>query len=808
MTISRVVRWTAIVATAVVSAACSNGEARKVSYLERGEKYFAEQNYDKARIEARNALQIDPNYVEARYLAGRVAEKKAEIREAAGNYQAALDADPKFNPARAALARLYLFGGLADKSLELVEAGLKDDPRSAALLTVRGAVQAQRGLVPAALEDAETADKIAPNDEFTISLLASLYKQSARLDKAIEVINRGLEHSPKNVELRVVLADLEASRHNFAAVEQQLKQVVTLEPKSFSHHARLARFYLSRKDLPKAEATWRDAIAATAADEKNDSKAGSVAPKLALLDLIWSQRGEEAGQRELQTMIGKAPDDAELQLAIGGYLERQGKAEQAEKLYQQVAKAANKDAQGLSARTRLAQLYLKRSDVTRAQALIDEVLEDNPRDNDALILRASLAMQKGDTSTAITDLRAVLRDQPNSTPVLRALAQAHLQNNEVALAEETLRSALQSNPSEMPTRKALAQLLLQAGKADQARLILEPVGNLPGGGDDLEILDAQFKAQLATKDYAAATQTAEKAQQLRPNAAIGWYYAGLVAEAQRNADLARQNYEKALELQPQAGEPLTALVRMDVLAKDTKRALARLAKAIEISPKNGVAHNLRGELLIADRQPEAAIASFEKAIEYAPEWWMPYRGLALAQMSQKKNDAAIAAFQRGIERTHAGALFVDLATLHERAGQPNESIKVYEQWVAREPKLALASRNLAMLLLNYRDDSASLQRATQLSETLASSNEPAMLETRGWARYKNGDFQGAVTLLREAAASSKESATVRYHLGMAQLRAGDKAGARESLQAALDHGKPFFGIDEARSTLDQLKQSG
>lgn len=799
MKISRLIEWTAIVAMTVVSAACSNGEARKVSYLERGEKYFAEQNYDKARIEARNALQIDPNYVEARYLVGRVAEKKAEIQEAAGNYQAVLDADPKFTPARAALARLYLFAGLADKSLELIEAGLRDDPQNAPLLTARGAVQAQKGHVVAALEDAEAAAKIAPNDEFTISLLASLYKQSARLDKAIEVISRGLQHSPKNVDFRVMLADLEASRQNFPAVEQQLKQVVTLEPKILAHHGRLALFYLSRKDVQKAEATWRNAIAALP---------DSTEPRLALLDLLWSQRGEAAGLKEMQDMLAKDGDNADLKLALGGYLERQGKAEQAEQLYREVMKDADKDAQGLSARNRLAALYFKRNDASRAQSLLSEVLEENPRDNDALIMRANMALQRGDTSTAITDLRAVLRDQPSSTPVLRALAQAHLQNNEVALAEETLRGALQNNPGEMPTRKALAQLLLQQGKADQARQILDPVAGMQGLSDDPEILDAQFKAQFATKDLVAAQQTAEQAQQLRPKAALGWYYAGLVAEAQSNPQLARQHYETALELQPQVGEPLTALVRLDLAAKDNERALARLSKVLERTPKNVVAYNLRGELLVAKRQPDAAVAAFERAIEYAPEWWMPYRGLALARLSQKQNDAAIAAFKRGIERTRAGALSTDLAALHEGLGKPDEAINVYEEWIAREPKSLAAAKNLSMLLLNYREDSASLQRATQLAETLAVSSEPAMLETRGWAKYKNGDFQGAVSLLREAAGISKASPTIRYHLGMAQLHAGDKASARENLQAALDNGKAFFGIDKARTTLDQLKQTG
>lgn len=783
----------------MMATACSNAEARKTSYLERGEKYFAEQNYDKARVEVRNALQIDPKYVEARYLAGRVAEKKGELREAAGHYQAVLDENPKFSAARAALARLYLFGGLVDKSLELVEAGLQDDPGNAALLTVRGAVQAQKGALIAALEDAEAAAKTAPNDEFTISLLASLYKQSARLDKAIEVVNRGVQHSPRNVDFRIVLADLEGSRENFSAVEEQLKQVVALEPKVLAHRTRLTRFYLSRKDVQKAEATWREAVAALP---------DNVEPRLALLDLLWSQRGEEAGLREMQAMLAKDKDNAEFKLAVGGYLERQSKAEQAEQLYQEVARDAGRDASGLSARNRLASLHLKRNDVSRAQALIAEVLKENPRDNDALILRANMALQRGDASTAITDLRAVLRDQPTSVPLLRALAQAHLQNNEISLAEETLRGVIQSNPGDIPTRKALAQLLLQQGKADQARPLLDPLASVQGLGDDPEILDAQFKAQLMTKDFAAAQQTAEKAQQLRPKAAMGWYYAGVVAEAQQNPELARKHYETALELQPEVGEPLTAVVRLDLAAKDNKSALARLSKVLERSPRYAVAHNLRGELLVAERQPQPAIEAFEKAIEYAPAWWTPYRGLALAQLSQKQIDAAVAAFARGIECTHAGPLYTDLAALYERLRKPDEAIKVYEQWVARDPKSLAAANNLAMLLLNYREDRASLQRAAQLAEILAVSNEPSLLDTRGWAKYKNGDFQGALNLLTEAAAGGKDSATIRYHLGMAQLRAGDKTNARDNLQAALNSGKAFFGIDEARTALDQLKRAG
>ena len=124
-----------LVSAAVIAslvAGCGGAEQRKARYIEKGESYLAERNYEKARVEFRNALQIEPNDVNARYQLGRVSEKLNNPREAVGHYQAAIDLDPNHMESRAALGRLYLLGGVPDRALELVSAGTDSAARKCA----------------------------------------------------------------------------------------------------------------------------------------------------------------------------------------------------------------------------------------------------------------------------------------------------------------------------------------------------------------------------------------------------------------------------------------------------------------------------------------------------------------------------------------------------------------------------------------------------------------------------------------------------------------------------------------------------
>src|SRR3984957_1004008 len=793
------VRWSCVAATIVVAlflVACGSAESRKAGYIERGQKYYVSGNYDKARLEFRNAAQIDPKDADVHFMLGQVAEKTADVRAAIGQYQTALNVNPQHIGARVALGRLYLLGGLPDKAIELVEPGLTTDPKNAQLLTVRGASRAQLGNASAAMDDAQTAVRLAPGDDYAVALLASLYKQHAELDQAVAVVKAGLQHLPNSVDLRLILADLDVAQQQSADPEVQLRAIIALEPNVIMHRYRLAGFYLRQKNVDAAETTLRDSVASSPA---------SVDAKLQMVEFLSSQRGADRAAAQVESYFALEPNNDKLRLVLAEFLAQNGGTEPAEGAFRAVIAHNGTGADGLGARDRLASLLISRKRIPLASALIAEVLKYNPRDNDALILRANLALAAGEAPAAISDLRAVLRDQPNAVAVMRELARAYQQNDEPDLAEQTLRTAVQTSPKDFQSRLALAQVLFSANKLDQAGPILEQLATENPG--NLLVQESLFRVQAAQKRYAEAVATAQSLERTSPNRGLGYYLAGLVEEAEQKPDQAAKDYQQALDREPDAGEPLTALVRLKVSSKQAPAAMALLNAVIARSPGNAIARDLKADMLLAQGQVDAAIASYEDTVAAAPDWARGYHGLALAQQVATRSDDAIRSLQSGIEKTQSASTLVgDLSNLYEHLGRVDDAIALYQGILARNPNSFFAANNLAMLLVTYRQDAASLARAQKLADQLAASSAVTLIDTRGWVRFKSGDFHGAESLLQQAVDKEPTAPELRYHLGMAQLRSGEAQAAEQNLEAALNAKRPFAGIDDARATLAQIKK--
>jgi Tfp pilus assembly protein PilF len=785
----------ALLCTVVAVAGCGGAEARRASHIARGERYLADGQLGKARIEFANALQITPGNAEARYLNGAVMERLGELAAAAAMYQGAIEVDPSHQQARAHLARIYLIAKQPDKALQVLAPALAAHPQDAGLLTTRALARAQLN-DPQAISDAQRAVALAPDDPRAVATLAAFYAQAGESQRAIELVRTAIDRTPDSSDLRQTLAQLYIADGEEKLAEEQLAQIVRLRPKELQARLRLAAFYIRAGRPDDAERAL--AAAAAALSESQDAK-------LAYVEFLASDRPPARAESAIRDLIAAEPHNYELQLRLGDLEQRAGASPQALAIYRAVLAGSPGEATADAARDRIAALDVATGRLADARSLLARVITDNPRDNDALTLRGTIALQDGDAAAAISDLRVVLREQPRAVPVLRTLARAHLANGDGALAEENLRTALSVAPGDAGVRLDLGRFLVRANRPEEAVALLEEGVKAAPDAAGSALREALVEAYLARSDLPAARTAAEDLKALRPELAAGPYLAGLVAERQHRPEEARREFEHALQLQPTATDALAALGRLRYMRGEHAAAIALVRSAVERMPTNAAGQELLGELYLADQQYRPAVAALSEAVRIAPAWWLPYRNLARAKLAQRDVAGGGAAYEAGVKATQEPALAIDLAQFYVGQGRIEDAIRSYEKLNERKPRLEVVANNLAMLLVSYHNDQASLDRARDLTAGFASSSVGAFLDTHGWVLFKRGELAQALPALQRAAADAPGSRVILYHLGMAQLQAGQAAQARTSLAAALAGGASFTGTAEARLALAQLE---
>jgi tetratricopeptide (TPR) repeat protein len=152
----------AMLALALLLTACGGAEDRKSVYMERGLALMEEGNHEKARLEFKNVLQIDPKDADARFQLGLANEKLNEWRAAFQNYQAVLQLDETRHDARVKVAQILLLGGEIEKALAEVETVLAALPDDVDALAVRAGLRARQGDVAGARGGCRTGPGTGP----------------------------------------------------------------------------------------------------------------------------------------------------------------------------------------------------------------------------------------------------------------------------------------------------------------------------------------------------------------------------------------------------------------------------------------------------------------------------------------------------------------------------------------------------------------------------------------------------------------------------------------------------------------------
>jgi tetratricopeptide (TPR) repeat protein len=790
----------ALLAATASLTACGGAQSRYESYMKRGQAYFTQGDFTKASIEYRNALQVEPKSDAARLAVGRTAEKLQRPRDAYGLYQSVIDTSPDNLEAREDMARLLVYSRSPDQAVKTLEPAFAKHPDDPVLLTLRAAARIQLNNPAGAVADADRALQLAPLNEEAIEVRSGLYKQAGDIAGAKALIENAVHKLPASGQLREILADLDLAGNDAAAAEQQLTELIKLFPQETRYRFQLAVVYSRNHQLDDAQRVLEDAVKRVSGGDA----ARSDQAKLALVDFMTAQRSPEKGEQTLRDFITRDPDNYDLRLALGTLLQRHGSLPQAIATYNDIVSRAGTKPSGLTARDRLVDIAMAQDREADARKLIEEVLQKSPHDNDALGQRALIELAHADPAAAIGDLRVILRDRPQAVAVQRMLARAYAANGEPALAEQSLRAALDVAPADATLRTDLAQLLLSTDRADEAVRTLEDV--VRHAPKDASARTALIRAYLAKQDFDDARKAAEDLETLRPESGEGPYYAGLAAVGQNKLDDAQKEFEHSLKLQPRALAPLTAFARLYVARGQAPQAIALVKDAATAAPSDPQILNQLGELYVGQKDVAQATDTLNRVIALAPKWWVPYRNLAAVKLESKDAAGAIAAYQAGLKAApDEQQLLGELGLLYENTGRVDDAIALYDAACRRNPHANILANNLAMLLVTYKKDRASLDRARDLTAGFASSTDGKLLDTNGWVHFKRGEYADALPLLGRAADRAPNSKEIRYHLGMAELHAGQTDRARSDLETAVSGSARFFGADEARTTLASLK---
>jgi tetratricopeptide (TPR) repeat protein len=104
------------------------------------------------------------------------------------------------------------------------------------------------------------------------------------------------------------------------------------------------------------------------------------------------------------------------------------------------------------------------------------------------------------------------------------------------------------------------------------------------------------------------------------------------------------------------------------------------------------------------------------------------------------------------------------ATELEQIGEIDAAVAIYEDLYARNSNSLVFANNLASLLVTYRDDAASLDRAWIIARRLRDTDVPAFQDTYGWLAFRRGEHETALPYLEAAAAGLPQDPIVQYHL--------------------------------------------
>jgi tetratricopeptide (TPR) repeat protein len=738
-------------------AALSGCSGSKQSYLAKGNKLFAAGRYEEAGLNYRAAIQKDAGFGEAYYRLGLTAVKLDQARDAYSALLRAIQLVPGNIEAKKKFADVCLSIYLADHSHpqvlytqigNLSDEFLSKDPNSYEGLMLKGYLASTDRKPKDAIEYFRKALQVSSSDDGVVTELAHLLIQDGEAQEGEELAMNLIAHKKTSYGPAYdLMYSFYLNANRPADAEDMLRAKVNHNPKNAGYVLELARYYNRAHNTRD----MHDVLQRMLDDPKDFPQAS-----LWVGDFYMGLRDYAAAIGSYQQGADANPEPkvkVVYQMRNVLALLRQGKRDEAARFAEQVQKEHPKDNAALRLHADILLDSGKPENVATAVREFQALSSQNPSDASLRLQLGRAYRLKGDLEGARTQFLEVTRQRSDLLRARYELADIALIQHRPQEAVQQASEILKTQPNDRRARLLYASGLIGTGDGEAARAVLTRlIKDFP---KDSEPQVQMGLLALAERDFPRAIDILGK-HRANGNART-W-------AALANAYMNEKQFEQAgailnegLGKWPGSSDLLEQLARTEALGGHYDLARAQFEKLLASDPKSIVVRRQLAEVSDLQGDHLRAIAYYRQAHELAAD------------------DVAVA---------------VSLADALARAGRTDEARTIYQGVVKAHPENAPALNNVAFFLADTDGD---LDEALRLARNALAKTpgQPSFSDTIGYIYLKKGMLDSAIQSFSILAHRYPNSASFRYHLGLALLQKGEKAVARKELEAALaNHPSP------------------
>ena len=502
-------------------------------------------------------------------------------------------------------------------------------------------------------------DRIDPDALLARAEQAALNKEyrSAILD-----LKSVLQENPQHAKARWLLSEVYLDVGDGASAAKELRRAQELGVGQDAVLPALSRALLLQKRF--------DQLLALEVD--NSVAPNASAEVLAMKALAYIGKGEPGEAKSiLEQAEQKAPHSIDVRFARARLLSLEGQADQA---MAQVQAINQQDPQYGAAWSLRGDLLLPKEEYAAAEDAFTKAIQQRPYDVEDRSKRALVRASMGKSLEAAEDAAALQKMAPAYHMGYYLTGVLHFQDGRLEQAKDALERALDLSPQHFHTIFALASIETRLGNANRARQLSEQAAAMQPNYIPARELSAHWlirdgKGAEAEQLVRPITVVKPEDQRSRDLLAASLLVQGRTEEA---AEIFRGTAERKtddFDTQLRAGAGLLA-------AGDAVAGTKMLERAVEMSPENPIANARLVAGLMQQQATNEGLRAAEAYLERKPNDPGALNLLAMAQLAAGNRDAAVATYERALQ-TDPGNLEASrrLATL---ALQAKDQLKAIE----------------------------------------------------------------------------------------------------------------------------------